>query len=37
MAITYISKVRDLKRKLDAMQLIFGNIKVKDVIRKINS
>lgn len=37
MAITYISKVKDLRKKLDAMQLIFGDIKVKDVIRKINS
>lgn len=37
MAMTYISKVKDLKKKLDAMQLIFGDIKVKDVIRKINS
>lgn len=37
MAITYISKVKDLKKKLEAMQLIFGDIKIKDVIRKINS
>ena len=37
MAITYISKVKDLKKKLEAMQLIFGDIKVKDVIRKTNS
>lgn len=37
MAITYISKVKDLRKKIDAMQLIFGDIKVKDVIRKINS
>lgn len=37
MSLTYKGSIKDFKNYIATIQLIFGNITVKEVIRKINS
>jgi hypothetical protein len=37
MLLTYACKAKDLKKKIEAMQLVFGNITLKEAMRKIKA